>query len=77
MVDNIVRSTDEDVNIEICGFCTDICVVSNALLLKTKLYDIDRVNISILENCCAGVSPQNHFAACTTMRSNQIDIKPY
>ena len=61
-----------ELEIEICGFCTDICVVSNALLLKAQLYD--RANIKIIENCCAGVTPQTHFAACKAMEMCQIDI---
>lgn len=77
MVDNIVCSTDEDVNIEICGFVSSICVISNALLIKTMLYDLNRVTISVLKDCCAGLNDYNHEAALEVMRSNQIDIKPY
>lgn len=61
-----------EVEIEICGFCTDICVVSNALILKAALYD--RAQIKVIEDCCAGVTPQTHFAACKTMEMCQIDI---
>lgn len=74
MINNIVRSTDEDVNIEICGFCTDICVISNAMLIKTMLYDLNRVNISVIENCCAGVTEEKHNAALEVMKSCQINI---
>ena len=74
VIDNIVRSTDEDVNIEILGFCTDICVVSNAMLIKTMLYDLNRVNISIINNCCAGVTPEKHNAALEVMKSCQINV---
>lgn len=74
VIDNIVRSTDEDVNIEICGFCTDICVVSNAMLIKTMLYDLNRVNISIIKDCCAGVTPEKHNAALEVMKSCQINV---
>ena len=74
VIDNIVRSTDEDVNIEICGFCTDICVVSNAMLIKTMLYDLNRVNISIIKDYCAGVTPEKHKAALEVMKSCQINV---
>jgi nicotinamidase-related amidase len=74
VVNNLVRSTDEDVNIEICGFCTDICVVSNAMLIKTMLYDLNRVNISIINDCCAGVTPEKHNAALEVMKSCQINV---
>ena len=74
VVNNLVRSTDEDVNIEICGFCTDICVVSNTMLIKTMLYDLNRVNISIINDCCAGVTPEKHNAALEVMKSCQINV---
>ena len=74
MVNMFVNSTDEDVNIEICGFCTDICVVSNAMLIKTMLYDLNRVNISIINDCCAGVTPEKHNAALEVMKSCQINV---
>ena len=74
IVDSFVRSTEEEVNIEICGFCTDICVVSNAMLIKTMLYDLNRVNISIIKDCCAGVTPEKHNAALEVMKSCQINV---
>ena len=58
--------------IELCGVCTDICVVSNALLLKAALPEADFVVDSRL---CAGVTPQKHAAALETMRSCQIDVR--
>lgn len=63
-----------DFNIDIVGFCTDICVVSNALLLKTALCDSKNVNINVIENCCAGVTPESHEAALKTMEMCQINI---
>ena len=63
--------TDEDVTIELLGLCTDICVVSNALLLKAAFPEAEiRVNSA----CCAGVTPEKHRAALETMASCQIDI---
>jgi len=60
-------------NIDFLGFCTDICVVSNVLLTKAAFYN--DANIGVIENCCAGVTPESHQAALTTMQMCQIDIK--
>lgn len=58
-------------SIELIGLCTDICVVSNALLIKAHFPEIPvRVNASL----CAGVSPALHDAALATMRSCQVDV---
>jgi nicotinamidase-related amidase len=57
--------------IEIVGLCTDICVVSNALLLKAAMPE---VRISVDASCCAGVTPEKHRAALETMRSCQIEV---
>lgn len=62
---------EEDFSIEIIGLCTDICVVSNALLLKASFPETD---ISVKACCCAGVSPATHEAALSTMRCCQIDV---
>lgn len=61
----------EDMSIELMGLCTDICVVSNALLLKASFPE---AAIAVDEKCCAGVTPEKHLAAIETMRSCQIDI---
>ena len=74
MVDMFVKSTDEDVNIEICGFVSSICVLSNAILIKTMLHDLNRVNISVLKDCCAGLNDYNHEAAMEVMKSCQINV---
>lgn len=57
--------------IELVGLCTDICVVSNAMILKAHFPDID---IAVDASCCAGVTPESHNAALTTMRMCQISI---
>lgn len=59
--------------IELVGLCTDICVVSNALLLKTVFYDT--IDISVDATCCAGVTPETHEAALKTMEMCQINVK--
>ena len=65
-------SKKEDIEIELVGLCTDICVVSNALLIKAFLPE---VKISVDSNCCAGVSVEKHNAALETLRSCQVGIK--
>ena len=62
-----MRYTD----IELVGLCTDICVVSNALLLKAVLPE---ARIQVDESCCAGVTPATHQAALETMEMCQIEI---
>lgn len=59
--------------IELVGLCTDICVVSNALLLKSYYYE--DVEISVDATCCAGVTPESHEAALKTMEMCQINVK--
>ncbi|MGL5440656.1 MAG: cysteine hydrolase family protein [Filifactoraceae bacterium] len=58
--------------IELIGLCTDICVISNALLLKSFFHEL---SISVDSRCCAGVSEDSHEAALTTMRMCQIEVK--
>ena len=65
------KAGEEDFSIELVGLCTDICVVSNALLLKAHFPE---KRISVDASCCAGVTRQSHDAAITTMASCQIDI---
>lgn len=61
----------EDFSLELIGLCTDICVVSNALLLKANFPEAP---ISVDGSCCAGVTPESHKAALTTMSFCQIDV---
>lgn len=63
---------EEPISITLVGLCTDICVVSNALLLKAYL---PRTPIRVLASCCAGVTPESHRAALETMRMCQIEIE--
>lgn len=67
-----IIDAEEYDTIELCGLCTDICVVSNALLLKANFPE---ASISVHKNLCAGVTPESHEAALTTMKMCQIDIK--
>ena len=61
----------EDIEIELIGLCTDICVVSNALLLKANFTETP---ISVDATCCAGVTVDTHKAALETMKMCQIKI---
>jgi len=58
--------------IVLCGLCTDICVISNALLIKAYLPEVKMV---VDSSCCAGVTPEKHEAALEVMRSCQIEVK--
>ncbi len=64
-------ASGEDFAVELIGLCTDICVVSNTLLLKAHYPEI---SISVDASCCAGVTPESHEAALMTMRMCQIEV---
>lgn len=57
--------------IELLGLCTDICVVSNALMIKAFLPEVP---MRIAADCCAGVTVESHNAALQTMRMCQIEV---
>ena len=61
----------EEMEIELIGLCTDICVVSNALLLKANFPE---ETIKVDAACCAGVTPKAHAAALQVMQSCQIEV---
>ena len=62
---------EEDFTVELVGLCTDICVVSNALILKANF---PQKKISVDASCCAGVTPDTHNHALSVMKMCQIDI---
>ena len=64
-------SQQEEIEVEVIGLCTDICVVSNALLLKATM---PQIRICVDPACCAGVTPASHDAALQTMQMCQIDL---
>ena len=57
--------------VTLVGYCTDICVISNALLLKAVLPELP---LKIDPSCCAGVTPEKHNAALITMASCQVEV---
>ena len=61
----------ESLDVEIVGLCTDICVVSNALILRAAY---PNATIAVDARCCAGVSPATHQAALATVGCCQIDV---
>ena len=58
--------------VELVGLCTDICVVSNALLIKAYFPERE---VAVDSACCAGVTPDTHLSALNTMRMCQITVK--
>ena len=58
--------------IELCGLCTDICVISNAMILKAAFPE---VKISVDASCCAGVTMESHTTALNAMKAVQIEVK--
>lgn len=68
----IENATDgDDFTVELIGLCTDICVVSNALIIKANFPEAE---ILVDSACCAGVTVDTHNAALATMRSCQIKV---
>lgn len=64
---NLIKGSE----IELVGLCTDICVISNALGLKSVLPETP---ISVDASCCAGVTPQSHANALEAMKMCQIEV---
>ena len=56
---------------ELVGTCTDICVISNALIIKAKHPE---ARVKVVASMCAGVTPEKHLAALDVMRSCQIEV---
>lgn len=57
--------------VTLIGLCTDICVISNALLIKANLPE---VTIRVVERCCAGVTPESHKNALEAMKMCQVEV---
>ena len=73
ILNDIYITTDLLEEIELCGFCTDICVISNALNLQS-CFHTEGVPITIDAKACAGVTPEKHNAALDVMESCQINV---
>ena len=73
LAERLARLAEADeLDITLVGLCTDICVVSNALLLKAFLPETP---VRVLSRCCAGVTPESHQAALKTMQMCQVQIQ--
>lgn len=68
----IPYKSDGKLIIELCGLCTDICVITNTLIIRTVRPEAE---IIVDANCCAGSTPDRHKAALEVMRSCQITVK--
>lgn len=69
MLEDFGEPIDE---IELCGLCTDICVISNAMILKAAFPE---VKITVDASCSAGVTVESHNTALNAMKAVQIEIK--
>ena len=70
LIDGVIKGIPTE--IEFVGFCTDICVISNVLIMKALTHDF--ADITVDASCCAGVTKEKHDAAIEVMRSCQINI---
>lgn len=59
-------------SVTLIGLCTDICVISNAMLIKASLPEID---VTVDSACCAGVTPESHERALHAMQACQIIVE--
>ena len=71
---SILSSEGDIESITFVGICTDICVISNAMLIKAALPEKD---IRVDAACCAGVTPESHRRALEAMRMCQIEIENF
>ena len=74
----ILKEWKENITeVEFVGVCTDICVISNALMARQLL---PNTTISVDASCCAGSTVEKHYAALSVMEGCQIvimdDLKP-
>ena len=65
------NAKDEIEEIELCGLCTDICVISNAFVIKANLTEVP---VTVDASCCAGVTPESHLNALAAMKMCQVKV---
>ena len=68
----LASSAESMEEIELCGLCTDICVISNAMILKAAFPE---VKMTVDASCCAGVTVESHNTALNAMKAVQIEVK--
>ncbi|MCR5735698.1 MAG: cysteine hydrolase [Lachnospiraceae bacterium] len=69
--EDLAEETDENTVIELIGLCTDICVISNAVIARAARPD---AHIIVDASCCAGVTPESHKTALNAMKTFQVEI---
>lgn len=70
---DVIRLYNEPVDeIYLCGLCTDICVISNAMILKAAFPE---TRIVVYKDCSAGVTKESHETALSAMRAVQIEVE--
>ncbi|MDR2854747.1 MAG: cysteine hydrolase [Methanomicrobiales archaeon] len=67
----LAESKEQYDEIELCGLCSDICVISNALILKAQFPE---TKVTVDATCCAGVTEESHQAALLTMKMCQVNV---
>ena len=70
IIGKIAESGDE-IEVTLCGVCTDICVISNAMIIKSAFPE---AKVNVAKDACAGVTPEKHNAALDVLQSCQINI---
>ena len=70
-IETVAAAMNEDVEIEVCGTVTSICVISTALMLRGAFRNS---KIIVNSNLCADITPKGHAAALTVMKNCQIDV---
>jgi len=71
LAERVAREFPDIGEIELCGLCSDICVVSNALILKARFPE---TTVTVDTRCCAGVTDESHKAALLTMKMCQVNV---
>lgn len=71
LLGNYVQKVDYD-EVTLIGLCTDICVISNAMLIKAFCPE---TKVKVVSSCCAGVTPQSHANALEAMKMCQITVE--
>ena len=72
LVEFLKARKDQIEQIELLGVCTDICVVSNAIMIKNTMPE---VKLTVNSSCCAGVTPKTHAEALSVMTMCQVDVE--
>ena len=70
-IETVAAAMNEDVEIEVCGTVTSICIISTALMLRGAFRNS---KIIVNSNLCADITPEGHAAALTVMKNCQIDV---